>query len=176
MSAVRYDGPAQAPTEEEVSRMTTTERPGKRLIRRTCAIVAAAAALTLLLADVGAAKWKQGTYTGKSKQAQHNAVQLDIKKKQVTVVFFDFYKPGCTYPCMQPSWAGLSGKIKKKGKKGKFEVPSPGNGYYGYVAGTVKGKKAHGSVYYAPDGYDPELPPLPISWEAKRTGPSFFSR
>jgi hypothetical protein len=148
--------------------MTTAERPCKRLIRRTFAIVGAAAALTLLVADVGAAaKWKQGTYTGNSEQAQNNALQLDIKKKRVTVVFFEFYDPGCTYPCMQPQWAGLSGKIKKKGKKGKFEVQSPGDGYYGYLTGTVKGKKAHGSVYYARDGYDPELPPLPISWEAK---------
>ena len=155
--------------------MTATERPHRPLIRRAFAIVAAAAALTLLLADVGAAKWKNGTYTGTSEQPQNNALQLDIKKKQVTVVFFEFYDPSCTYPCMQPQWAGLSGTIKKKGKKGKFKVLSPGNGYYGYVEGTVKGKKAKGSVYYAKNGYDPELPPLPKNWEAKRTGPNLFS-
>ena len=156
--------------------MTATERPRKPLIRRAFPIVAAAAALALLVADVGAAKakWKQGTYSGSSEQAQNNALQLDIKKKQVTVVFFEFYDPTCTYPCMQPQWAGLTGKIKKKGKKGKFEVQSPGDGYYGYLTGTVKGKKAKGSAYYDKSGYDPELPPLPIKWEAKRTGPSFF--
>ncbi len=135
---------------------------------RGLAIAVAAAALTLLLADVGAAKWKKGTYWGNSQQAQHNGVSLDVTKKKVTVVFFDFYNPSCVYPCMQPSYAGLSGPIKKKGKKGKkgtFDVPSPGGGAYGYVRGTVKGKKAKGTAQYN-TSTDPELPSLPIEWEA----------
>jgi hypothetical protein len=101
----------------------------------------------------------------------HNGVAFDITRKKAGLVYFDFYRPSCVYPCMQPSWAGLQGKIHKKGKKGRkrgeFKVLSPGNGYYGYVTGTVKGKRAHGSAYYDPNGYDPELPPLPISWTAK---------
>jgi hypothetical protein len=147
--------------------MNTTQLHGRRVVWPALAVVALAAALTLFVADASVAKWKKGTYTGKSSQAQHNAVMLEITKKKVNLVFFDFYRPGCVYPCMQPSWAGLSGKIHRKGKKGEFEVQSPGNGYYGYVQGTVKGKKAKGSAYYAPGGYDPDLPPLPISWEAK---------
>jgi hypothetical protein len=158
--------------------MRSIEHPGKRLWL-ALAITAAGVLLTMALTDGAEAKkkkpaFKTGTYTGTSEQAQNNGVQLDIKKKQVTVVFFEFYDPSCTYPCMQPQWAGLSGEIKKKGKKGKFEVQSPGNGHYGYVAGTVKGKKAKGSVYYDKGGFDPETPPLPIKWEAKRTGPSFL--
>ncbi len=159
--------------------MTTTQP--QPLPRRTATLLLAFLAVIsvgMLLADTGVAKkkppFKTGTYTGTSNQVQRNALQLDIKKKKVSVVFFDFYNPACVYPCMQPSWAGISGKIEKKGKKGEFEVPSPGDGYYGYVSGTVKRKKAHGSVYYAPGGYDPDLPPLPFKWSAERTGPSLF--
>jgi hypothetical protein len=151
---------------------------GRRRAWVTVAIVGALAALALALTDGAEAKkkkpFKTGTYSGTSEQAQNNALQLDIKKKQVTLVFFEFYDPSCTYPCMQPQWAGLTGEIKKKKKKGEFKVQSPGNGYYGYVEGTVKGKKAEGTVRYDKGGYDPETPPLPIKWEAKRTGPSFF--
>ncbi len=142
-----------------------------RTMLRGLAIAAIAATVALaLFAGVAAAKWKKGTYSGSSQQAQHNAVQLTITNKSVGLVFFDFYDPSCVYPCMQPSWAGLSGKIHKKGKKGRkgeFQINSPASGYYGYVAGTVKGKKAQGSVYYAPGGVDPDLPPLPIKWEAE---------
>ena len=141
-------------------------------LRRISAILVLAAAVTLLVADVGAAKlpWKNGRYIGSSSQPQHNTLQFDVKKKQILFVYFDFYLPGCTYPCIQPSWVGSSAKIKKKGKKGEFEAPGPVDGYYGYISGTLKGKKAHGSVYYAPGGYDADSPPLPYSWEAERAG------
>jgi hypothetical protein len=144
--------------------MRTAEDPGKRLIRVTLAVVLSAAALSLVFAGVGPAKVKKGTYTGTTSQGQ--GIQLEVTKKQATVVFIDFQDP-CRPPEGQPSYAGISGELKKKGrKKKKFKAKSPADGYYGYVKGTLKGKKAEGTAVYAPPS-DPIECGVSVRWTAE---------
>ena len=143
--------------------METIKRPFKRTVWPAVAIMALAAALTLLVADVGVAKWKKGAYVGRTSQGL--GISLDLTKKRAGVVYIDFHT-GCGVPMCEPSFAGISDKIHKKGKKGTFDVPSVANGYYGYVKGTVKGKKAEGTACWCYTK-DPEDLPLVVTWEAK---------
>jgi hypothetical protein len=147
----------------------------------------ALASMVLLLsgADEGQAKkkkkvFKNGTYTGTTSQGEQ--IQLDIKKKEATLVFVDVNppcdKPPAGAPHFKPSFAGLTGEIKVKevgkiafgrGRKkvGSFDAEFPGD--RGILIGYVKGKKAEG---FAGDEY-PGCP-YDFDWEAERTGPNFF--
>jgi hypothetical protein len=128
--------------------MKTTDTHARRVAWPVLAVVALAAALTLLLADVGAAKWKKGSYFGNSSQyPMHSGFLLDVTKKRVSGEF-DFYT-GCGVPMCEPTAHG-SAKIKKKGKKGKFTITLDAG--RGHVSGTVKGKKAEGSALFKPQG------------------------
>jgi hypothetical protein len=61
----------------------------------------------------------------------------------------------------QPSYAGISGKIKKKGK---FTALSPANRHYGSVKGKLKGKKAEGTAVHPMSGLECGAD---VSWTAE---------
>jgi hypothetical protein len=167
--------------------MTANTSIRRRTKSLSFAILALAAAILLLAVDSGEAKkkkkapFKNGTYTGTTTQGE--PIQLDIKKKEATLVFVDV-NPPCFRPTpgagghSQPSFAGLTGeiKIRKVGKiafgdgrkkVGSFDIELPGD--RGFLFGYVKGKKAEG---FASDAY-PGCP-YEFDWEASRTGPNFF--
>jgi hypothetical protein len=167
--------------------MTTISSTSRRTATLLLAFLALASMVLLLLgADEGQAKkkkkvFKTGTYTGTTTQGQ--PIQLDIKKKEATLVFVDV-NPPCFRPTpgigghSQPSFAGLTGEMKVKeigkiafgeGHKrvGGFDIELPGD--RGVLFGYVKGKKAEG---FATDEY-PGCP-YDFDWEASRTGPNFF--
>jgi hypothetical protein len=114
-------------------------------VRLGVVMVIGAMAAGLVLATPGFAGFKPGTYTGTSSQAGQN-LQLQVNKKRtkVNVVFFEFDAPPCG-GVGGLQYAGLQAKIKPSGK---FNAPSPGDGFYGYVKGKFNGRKASGTARY----------------------------
>ncbi len=104
----------------------------------------------------GFGSWQTGAYPGDTSQGANMA--LDVKKKKVNVVFFETIAPPCA-----GQYAGLEAKIKKSGK---FKALSPGDGFYGYVKGKIKGKKAEGTALYHWDamGCDSGV----VTWTAEK--------
>jgi hypothetical protein len=106
--------------------------------------------------------FSRGAYTGATSQGEGLSLSVNKKKTKVTVVFFEFDAP----PCGGPGglqYAGLTDKIKPSGK---FNVPSPGDGFYGYVKGKFDGRKAAGTALYHFDsaGCDSGV----VDWEAEK--------
>ena len=87
---------------------------------------------------------------------------MNKKKTKVNVVFFEFNAPPCG-GTGGLQYAGLEGKIKKSGK---FNVPSPGDGFYGYVKGKFKGKSAEGTALYHFDKFGCDSGE--VTWTAER--------
>ena len=117
----------------------------RRLPRLGRAVLVATIAAGLLVATPGVAGFKSGTYSGTTSQpGQHLQLKVNKRKTRVTVVFFELDAP----PCGGKGglqYAGLTTKIKKSGK---FNAPSPGDGFYGFVKGKFKGKRASGTAKY----------------------------
>jgi hypothetical protein len=99
-------------------------------VRLGVVMVIGAMAAGLVLATPGFAGFKPGTYTK--------------KRTKVNVVFFEFDAPPCG-GMGGLQYAGLQAKIKPSGK---FNAPSPGDGFYGYVKGKFNGRKASGTARY----------------------------
>jgi hypothetical protein len=89
------------------------------------------------------AGFKSGTYSGKTSQDANLSLSVNKSKTKVNVVFFEFIAPPCGGPG-GPQYAGLEGKLKKSGK---FNVPSPGDGFYGYVKGKFRAARRKAPLF-----------------------------
>jgi hypothetical protein len=131
--------------------------------RRTMLLGAALASVAVLvMAAPALAGFKPGTYSGTTSQAENVQLLVNKKKTKVTVVFFEFNAPPCG-GAGGTQYAGLTTKIKPSGR---FNAPSPGDGFYGYVKGKFDGKKASGTALYHFDklGCDSGV----VDWTAKK--------
>jgi hypothetical protein len=126
----------------------------KRSVRIGTALAALALAAVLVAATPGLAGFKSGKYTGKTSQDDEGgnphdlALKVNRKKTRVSVIYFELEAD----PCKGTGglqYAGLKAKIKRSGK---FKALSPGDGFYGYVKGKFKGKRASGTAVYNPEG------------------------
>ncbi|MDX6587847.1 MAG: hypothetical protein QOI31_2320 [Solirubrobacterales bacterium] len=130
--------------------------------RKGAALVIAALVVLAVAISPAIAGFKSGTYSGKTSQDANLQLSVNKSKTKVNVVFFEFIAPPCGGPG-GTQYAGLEGKIKDSGK---FNVPSPGDGFYGYVKGKFKGKSAEGTALYHFDaqGCDSGI----VDWTAKK--------
>jgi hypothetical protein len=111
---------------------------------------------------------KAGTYSGTTSQKDEVGdalplqLQVNKKKKKVSVIFFELSAPPCGGGMGTLQYAGLVTKLKKNGTfKAKFAP-------YGYVKGKFKGKKAKGTARYEVHQNGVDCDSGVISWTAKR--------
>ena len=114
--------------------------------RRRGVALAAGTVLALLAIAItpALAGFKSGIYAGKTSQDANFQLSVNKKKTKVNLIFFEFIAPPCGGPG-GTQYAGLESKIKESGK---FNIPSPGDGFFGYVKGKFKGGKVQGTALY----------------------------
>ena len=141
----------------------------KRSVRIGMALASLMLAASLVIVAPGTAGFKSGNYSGTTSQDDeggdpHNlALTVNRKKTRVSVIFFELEAD----PCKGTGglqYAGLKAKIKRSGK---FKALSPGDGFYGYVKGKFKGRRASGTALYNPEGTGCDSGV--VEWKAKKS-------
>jgi len=127
--------------------MRLTTRHGSAMRKGVALAAGAVFALLAIAITPATAGFKSGDYVGTTSQGENLQLNVNKAKKKVNVTFFEFNAPPCG-GAGGTQYAGLVGKIKKSGK---FKVPSPADGFYGYVKGKFKGGKVEGTALYHHD-------------------------